>query len=631
MLPIGAVLPDPANLRDRIDFNHVAELSEAMAMQGFDLGRALSVVEISPEDYARQVAKVPERERAWRFPELADFFAAGIAELNEMLAKGRMRMSLVGGKLYMLLDGEHRLRAARKAGLREVPVTVRTVSSDSERVMLQLSANKARAASGRELLAGLIRLKRAGTPYEDAKKAVGKIETWTRPRWELVDVLPDEVLDHLERKLSIEEAQALAEIYRFVGKSKLLPDKPSADRTVRGIVSDWSAIIERDGGRKPPQYIQGRIEELRRDFGGQGFLMADAAPVPSETQLLERSLGQSFSAWREAMARLGAELAPLYRKWKSQPGNERRQATEFVRASALVGHTNTKRLLDELGVAHEQLRVVLCALCAGGEEHAACGICMAGPEASEIINRIVEELADEDIKDRDLSGKLSDKLFALGWRGKFTDIAGLVAAGRRKHRVLDAEAGSPGAAAEAALAAILAAGSKPQGMRPGCSGCKHKKASAKKVRKKSSKAKKSSKPSRPRKPRKPVERDAEGQRLKRFELKKPARAVGEVIEMQVLEGETRRRMDPSVSNRGFAAVSGKFLLLAPKPEASATELDVPEVVGCVEDAGRLLAITYKDRDGIFTHLFDRMPRLYRCQGVWVVAPVKWRADVGFTS
>ena len=99
------------------------------------LGRGLDAL-IEPE---RVVRSLPlSRLKPNRLQPRADFDEEGLAELaSSIRAQGIVQPIVVtqeGDGGYLIVAGERRWRAARRAGLDEVPVVVREVANDQEEI-----------------------------------------------------------------------------------------------------------------------------------------------------------------------------------------------------------------------------------------------------------------------------------------------------------------------------------------------------------------------------------------------------------------------------------------------------------------------------------------------------------------
>lgn len=387
-VPIGAVLPDPANLRDTISSEHVAALSDSIQANGFDPAHAVQVYEADRGHWARQVQLIPPEDLEGRSRELADFVDGGAAQVRELAKRGDQapwarQQDAFGGKLYVVLDGEHRLRAARRAGLREIPIRVIDRPTGVDLVRRQLAANLARPASERELLQGLLRLKAASEPAESVKRALGKNATWFEPRWKLAGLLPDQVLMHVGRSLSVADAERLAEIYELqaTGKIKELDSREAADRVVRGMLDDYLGALERDG-RRPVGMIEAKIEEWRRQVGQQ-WLIADSL-VPDESRLIERETGRAITNFNGALSALSAALDANWRRWRAEHPSDTFE--RFMRASGLSRHTNVSQLLDVLDLGRHQTHEIIQAICNDGVDHAACDLELKVDMGLEIVS-----------------------------------------------------------------------------------------------------------------------------------------------------------------------------------------------------------------------------------------------------
>jgi ParB family chromosome partitioning protein len=111
------------------------------------LGRGLSALIPGKDDRAREGVREADLSqlRPSRFQPRTDFDAKALSELAQSIrANGLVQPIVVapapdGG--FTILAGERRFRAAREAGLSRVPVVVRPVPTDAERLELALVEN----------------------------------------------------------------------------------------------------------------------------------------------------------------------------------------------------------------------------------------------------------------------------------------------------------------------------------------------------------------------------------------------------------------------------------------------------------------------------------------------------------
>jgi len=117
-----------------------------MTAQQRGLGRGLDAL-IRPDDPVRALPVGQLRPN--RFQPRTDFNDEGISELADSIrAQGIVQPLIVtrgAGDSYTIIAGERRWRAARQAGLSEVPVVEREVSDDRELLELALVENLQRA------------------------------------------------------------------------------------------------------------------------------------------------------------------------------------------------------------------------------------------------------------------------------------------------------------------------------------------------------------------------------------------------------------------------------------------------------------------------------------------------------
>ena len=358
-LKIGDVFPDPRNVRERTSFDELDELIQSMKERGFQTSTPLVVTPMTKAEYLKRLDSIPAEDVAWRKASLSDFL------------KG------MPAKFFMLVDGEHRLRAAKAAGLSKVYAVAVKVRDDLDLAARQNAANLSKPRTQREVLNALIRMREGGASYDYAKKNIGKTARWLEPRWKALDLLPAEAAKLIDADISIGEAEALMQVYDYVGKSKFLPTKAEADRWLLGILNDWRGESDKLGGVKPLGFIKKRADTLVKDFQGQTFL-AGVSPVPTAAEVEERGAAHLLTGLRDAVYRLAGELSPRFDRWKKDAENRGKGVEDFVRSLSARAAGNVSALLDQLGLADKQLRGLVMRLCSSGQPHAACRAASSG-------------------------------------------------------------------------------------------------------------------------------------------------------------------------------------------------------------------------------------------------------------
>lgn len=599
---VGAILPDPANLRDRIDLARVEDLADAMREQGFIESHPLELREVTREEFARQAEKLNQDELAWRSQEMAEFFEGGAAEFVSIAQRGpnhpwaKARDAFTGSKIFMLLDGEHRLRAARKAGLQELPALVVQVKSGSDLVMRQLAANRSRPASDREFLQGLIRLKRDGADRASVKKAIGKNETWFAPRWQLVDVIPDRVLEEVSRKLAVSEAEELAKLYAFVGRSDLTPNKDAVDRIVLDVFEDWRAELDRLGS-KPIGYIQQRVQSWEKDLGGQKFLLAP--DIPSESTIASKGLGRDLSRYREVVSTLAGRLNQAWITWQiDHPGAE---LDAFVR-EAVSRDASISQVLRELKIGHDQLELFVCRLCADGREDEACKIC-----EQHHTNSLMDEFQEFSMKKK-TSGRASPKKQA-----------------KKTAKKKAAKKAAKKSAKKAAKKPVKKAVKKPA-----------RKKAAKKPAKKAARKTKNRRSAKKAAKKKAVKRPARKTKNRRapqghVTLGSVARRAGSLARYRIQDNSGAVRF---VSCKCQLVMSGSALVMLPASRISGDKVNFPGESKTLKGAkvGRLLSVEYRWEGKAYVHEFKDSISLVRvAAGVLAASGVRHTKQSGFLN
>ena len=187
-----------------------------MAVKKGGLGRGLeSLFEDAARDVGGPVSTLPLREiEPDKNQPRKDFDEAALAELADSIARHGLLQPIAvraaAGGAYKIIAGERRWRAARMAGLSEVPVVIKDVS-DAEAMELALIENLQRedldpveeAMGYRQLM------ERCELTQEQTAQKIGKSRSTIANSLRLLN-LPDDVLAFLkEGKLSTGHAKVL--------------------------------------------------------------------------------------------------------------------------------------------------------------------------------------------------------------------------------------------------------------------------------------------------------------------------------------------------------------------------------------------------------------------------------------
>ena len=179
---------------------------------------------------------------------------------------------------FELVAGERRYRAAKMAGLAEIPATIRTLT-DIEVLEVQVVENDQREDTlPSERAAGYQRLIDAKVPAEEIAKKIGKSVSWIRGYLKIGNLSPD-VLDAVDSGFL---PRATAELVARVPGEK-------ARRTVELCVlqNEWSPSAAKPKGKpaEEPKSFRETKELLERHFmvelKGSPFDQKDATLVPS--------------------------------------------------------------------------------------------------------------------------------------------------------------------------------------------------------------------------------------------------------------------------------------------------------------------------------------------------------------
>lgn len=266
-------------------------MSPQPGARGTGLGRGLA--SLISSDVSEAAPGAPPRDQLLRIPvdrvlpnphQPRDAFAPGA--LEELAASIRIhgvllplvaRRDETGG--YVLIAGERRLRAARMAGLAEVPVLVRgAASSDAEQLELALIENLQREdLDPIEAAAGYQRLmQRHGFSQEEVARRVGKDRATVANALRLLK-LPDEGLKALrERRISAGHARALLPLEDIAVFTAALATVTTRDLSVRAteeLVRSLRAA-KRPAKRTPDRALVRLGDQLTRSLGSRVALQA---------------------------------------------------------------------------------------------------------------------------------------------------------------------------------------------------------------------------------------------------------------------------------------------------------------------------------------------------------------------
>jgi ParB family chromosome partitioning protein len=203
---------------------------------------------------------------------------------------------------FQLIAGERRLRAARKAGLREVPVVVRD-ASDRQMLALALIENVQRSDLGPiEKARGIRRLtEEFGLTQEEAGRELGMSRSAVANFQRLLE-LPVEVREMLEaRKLSMGHGRALLGLSDDRAIVRLARLAVRRSMSVRQLEEKVSGGRKRSGSpgsseRRPPD-VRKLEERLQRSVGarvrirdrqGKGRIEISYSSLDELDRLLER-------------------------------------------------------------------------------------------------------------------------------------------------------------------------------------------------------------------------------------------------------------------------------------------------------------------------------------------------------
>jgi ParB family chromosome partitioning protein len=197
-----------------------------------------------------------------------DFDAEKLAELAETIRlQGIIQPIIVedaGDGSYIIIDGERRVRAARIAGLEEVPVVLRQYSSDERRVEVSLTANIQRsdlnpieeAAAYRQLM------EMEGLGQDEVAAKVGKGRATVANALRLLK-LPLEMQESIQKdELSPGHARAVLSVSGAKEQEALFREIIGKGLSVREAEKRAAAFGKQKKAKKEGIKAQGRAPEL---------------------------------------------------------------------------------------------------------------------------------------------------------------------------------------------------------------------------------------------------------------------------------------------------------------------------------------------------------------------------------
>ena len=270
------------------------------------LGRGLDAL-LEPESAVRSLPL--SRLKPNRLQPRADFDEEGLAELaNSIRAQGIVQPIVVtqdvdGG--YLIVAGERRWRAARRAGLDEVPVVVREVADDRELLEAALVENLQRSDLNplEEAEAFRTLQERFELSQEEIAVRVGKGRSTVANRLRLLR-LPEEIQDLLRSdRLTAGQAMPLVAMESEEAAVRLA-GKAAAQGWSARRVEKQAAGRKKGGRRRPPmdpdtaaaaerltRRLQTRVE-IRRGRRGGGTVSLHFHSEEELMRLYELLMGQ---------------------------------------------------------------------------------------------------------------------------------------------------------------------------------------------------------------------------------------------------------------------------------------------------------------------------------------------------
>ena len=249
-----------------------------MAVKKGGLGRGLeSLFEDAARDVGGPVSTLPLREiEPDKDQPRKDFDEQALSELADSIARHGLLQPIAvraaAGGAYKIIAGERRWRAARLAGLSEVPVVIKDVT-DTEAMELALIENLQRedldpveeAMGYRQLM------DRCELPQEQAAQKLGKSRSAVANSLRLLN-LPDDVLAFLkEGKLSTGHAKVLLGLPDAALQSKAAEAVVGQNLNVRQTEALCKKLVKPEKPPKPQPLrpaLAGEVEYALREVLG---------------------------------------------------------------------------------------------------------------------------------------------------------------------------------------------------------------------------------------------------------------------------------------------------------------------------------------------------------------------------
>jgi ParB family transcriptional regulator, chromosome partitioning protein len=263
-------------LKMRHDRHYVEELA---ASRGAAIGRMIAIDRLEPN---------PLQPRS-EIGELEDLIAS-IKEKG-VLEPLLVRPSQVGGR-YMIISGERRFRAAREAGLREVPCIEMDVDDRAVAEIALIENLQRKDLTAFEEAEGLLALvERFDYTHEDVARKIGKSRSSVTEALSIA-ALPDDIRDEC-KKADISSKSLLLQVAR----------QPNHDAMKLFIKKVASQGMTRDEARRARSNKQSRSQPFIHRFQspGRDFTLE----IKFRKSAVERE--ELIEALKRALVELGAE------------------------------------------------------------------------------------------------------------------------------------------------------------------------------------------------------------------------------------------------------------------------------------------------------------------------------------
>jgi len=266
----------PSTLKMRHDRHYVEELS---SFRGAAIGRMIPLDRLEPN---------PQQPRV------------DVGDLEELIAsiteKGVLepllvRPSQVGGR-FMIISGERRYRAAREAGLHEVPCIEMDVDDRAVAEIALIENLQRKDLTPYEEADGLLALvERFGYTHEDIARKIGKSRSSVTESLTIA-TLPDEIKEQCQ-KASISSKSMLLQVARQSNAASMLDFVNRISQ--QGMNRDEARKVGKKNQSRPQPYVY-RHQSLAKDYTIEVKFRKSSVSRDELLQVIQKLLSELMKA-----------------------------------------------------------------------------------------------------------------------------------------------------------------------------------------------------------------------------------------------------------------------------------------------------------------------------------------------